>query len=230
MKDIYQVHKVFQYYSSPYYYCQKYDNILDFDLVENGHETVNDIAVVIRMNDPEIPTIQLKIFDGSIERSSDNYFKYIKKAQNIISYLTIITNNRDTANSNRAINNPTSAIDEIRQYKQLLDEGIITQQEFDAKKIEIVEMKAELLTTTLQDVDMAVINGNYAIDAGLKVSEALAIEAAGGTATEYYQNVIAVKEGNENSEKIQALLKALKSDAVKEYIQKTYNGAVVPLF
>lgn len=92
------------------------------------------------MNDPEIPTIQLKIFDGSIERSSDNYFKYIKKAQNIISYLTIITNNRDTANSNRAINNPTSAIDEIRQYKQLIDEGIITQQEFDAKKRQLLNL------------------------------------------------------------------------------------------
>lgn len=95
---------------------------------------------------------------------------------------------------------------------------------------EIVETKAELLTTTLQDVDIAVINGNYAIDAGLKVSEALAIESAEGTATEYYQNVIAVKEGNENSEKIQALLNALKSDAVKQYIEETYNGAVVPLF
>lgn len=95
---------------------------------------------------------------------------------------------------------------------------------------EIVEAKAELLTTTLQDVDIAVINGNYAIDAGLEVSDALAIESAEGTATEYYQNVVAVKEGNENAEKIQALLKALKSDAVKQYIEKTYNGAVVPLF
>ena len=93
-----------------------------------------------------------------------------------------------------------------------------------------MEINAELLPATLPDLDIAVINGNYAIDAGLKVSEALAIEAADGAATEYYQNVIAVKEGNENSEKIQALLKALKSDAVKKFIQDTYNGAVVPLF
>ena len=95
---------------------------------------------------------------------------------------------------------------------------------------EIVEINAELLPASLPDLDIAVINGNYAIDAGLKVSEALAIEAADGAATEYYQNVNAVKEGNENSEKIQALLKALKSDAVKQFIQNTYNGAVVPLF
>ena len=82
----------------------------------------------------------------------------------------------------------------------------------------------------MKDVDIAVINGNYAIDAGLRVSQALAVEAAAGTATEYYQNVVAVKEGNENSEKTKALVNALKSDAVKDFIQKTYDGAVVPLF
>ena len=98
------------------------------------------------------------------------------------------------------------------------------------KNIEIVEMKAELLTTTLEDVDMAVINGNYAIGAGLKVADALAVEAADGAAAEAYVNVIAVMEGHENDAKIQALVKALKSDAVKAYIEETYGGAVVPLF
>ena len=96
--------------------------------------------------------------------------------------------------------------------------------------IEIVEMKAELLTTTLQDVDMAVINGNYAIGAGLKVADALAVEAADGAAADAYMNVIAVMKGNENNEKIQALIKALKSDEAKAYMEKTYEGAVVPLF
>ena len=94
----------------------------------------------------------------------------------------------------------------------------------------IVETKAELVSTTLQDVDMAVINGNYAIDAGLKIADALAVEAADGTAAEAYVNVVAVKEGNENSEKIQALVKALESEEVKAFIEETYNGAVVPLF
>ena len=98
------------------------------------------------------------------------------------------------------------------------------------KNLEIIETKAELLTATLQDVDIAVINGNYAIDAGLKAAEALAIESAEGTATEYYQNVIAVKDGNQHSDKTLALLQALKSEAVKQYIESTYNGAVVPLF
>ena len=95
---------------------------------------------------------------------------------------------------------------------------------------EIVELEARLLPTTLQDVEVAVINGNYAIDAGLKVSEALAVEAADGTAAEAYVNVLAVKAGNENNEAILALVKALQSEKVREYILNTYDGAVVPLF
>ena len=137
---------------------------------------------------------------------------------------------------------PNDTTNEARALLLLEQEGLIklkdgvglnaTKEDIveNPKNLDIVETKAELLTATLQDVDIAVINGNYAIDAGLKVSEALAIESASGTATEYYQNVIAVKEGNENSEKIQALLKALKSDTVKQYIENTYTGAVVPLF
>jgi D-methionine transport system substrate-binding protein len=137
---------------------------------------------------------------------------------------------------------PNDATNEARALLLLEQEGLIVLKEgvgLNATKAdiienphnyEIVEINAELLPASLPDLDIAVINGNYAIDAGLKVSEALAIEAADGAATEYYQNVIAVKEGNENSEKIQALLKALKSDAVKKFIQDTYDGAVVPLF
>jgi len=136
---------------------------------------------------------------------------------------------------------PNDATNEARALLLLEQEGLIklkagvginaTKDDIveNPHNYEIYEAKAELLPTILADVDIAVINGNYAIGAGLKVSEALAIESAEGTATEYYQNVIAVKEGNENSEKIQALIKALKSDAVKEYIQKTYGGAVVSL-
>ena len=96
--------------------------------------------------------------------------------------------------------------------------------------IDIVEMKADLLTTTLQDVDMAVINGNYAIGAGLKVADALAVEAADGAAADAYMNVIAVMEGNANTDKIQALVKALKSAEAKEFMETKYEGGVVPLF
>ena len=98
------------------------------------------------------------------------------------------------------------------------------------KNLVIKEVDAAQLARSLQDVDMAVINGNYAIGAGLKVAEALAVEAADGAAADAYMNVIAVVAGNEGNEKIQALIKALKTDAVKSFIEETYAGAVVPLF
>ena len=94
----------------------------------------------------------------------------------------------------------------------------------------IQQLTANLLTTTLQDVDVAVINGNYAIGAGLKASEALAIEAADGIAGTAYVNVLAVKEGRENDEAIKALVDALKSDEVKAFIDETYGGGVVAVF
>lgn len=95
---------------------------------------------------------------------------------------------------------------------------------------EIVELEASQLPARLQDVDAAVINGNYAIDAGLKVSDALAVEAADGAAAEAYVNVVAVKQGSENNEAVKALVKALQSDEVRAFIESTYDGAVVPLF
>ena len=137
---------------------------------------------------------------------------------------------------------PNDATNEARALLLLEQEGLIKLEEgvgLSATKtdivenphnFEIVETKAELLTATLADVDIAVINGNYAIDAGLKVSEALAVEAADGAAAEAYVNVIAVMEGHENDAKVQALIKALKTAEVKAYIESTYEGAVVPLF
>ena len=80
------------------------------------------------------------------------------------------------------------------------------------------------------DCAVAVINGNYALQAGLHAADALAIEDASGDAAQTYANIIACRAGEENSAKIQALVKALQSDAVKEYIEKTYNGAVVAIF
>ena len=74
------------------------------------------------------------------------------------------------------------------------------------------------------------INGNYAIEAGLKVSDALAVEASDSEAATTYGNVVAVQEGKEEDAKTKALMEALTSDAVKEYIEQTYEGAVVPLF
>ena len=93
--------------------------------------------------------------------------------------------------------------------------------------IDIVEMEAAQLPNVLQDVEYAVINSNYAIAAGMNpVEEGLVIEDSESE----YVNVLVVKEGNENSEKIQALVKALQSDAVRDFINSEYNGSCVPVF
>ena len=77
---------------------------------------------------------------------------------------------------------------------------------------------------------MAVINGNYAIDAGLSMADALAIESADGDAATAYVNVLAVKEGRESDPAIQALAEALCSQEVKDFIDENYAGAVVAVF
>lgn len=99
------------------------------------------------------------------------------------------------------------------------------------KNVEIVEMEAASLPGALSSVDMAVINGNYAIGAGLSVSkDSVAVEDANSDAAALYANILVVKEGNENNEAIQALIQAMKSDEVRDFINSTYDGAVVPLF
>lgn len=96
--------------------------------------------------------------------------------------------------------------------------------------IEIKELEAAQVARTINDVDFACINGNYAAEAGYKVSDALATESADSLAAQTYANVIVVKEGNEDSEKTKALVDAILSDEVKEYINSEYDGGVVPVF
>ena len=137
---------------------------------------------------------------------------------------------------------PNDTTNEARALLLLQQEGLITLKEGaginatkadiveNPKNLDIVELEANQLPVRLQDVDMAVINGNYAIDAGLNVADALAIEDSEGEAGTAYANVLVVKEGHENDEAIQALYAALCSDEVRTYMEETYGGAVVPLF
>ena len=90
--------------------------------------------------------------------------------------------------------------------------------------VEIVEAEAAQLPNILQDVDYAVINSNYAINAGLNpVADSLAIEGSSSA----YSNILAVKEGNENAPEVLALIAALESKAVADFIAEKYAGAVV---
>jgi len=110
-----------------------------------------------------------------------------------------------------------------------LDPTVLDIQE-NPHNYKIEELEAAQLPRSLDSLDIAVINGNFAIDAGLKVADALAIEADDSVAAQAYANVLAVTEGNENNEAVKALVKALQSDEVRAFIESTYDGAVVPLF
>ncbi len=97
-------------------------------------------------------------------------------------------------------------------------------------ELDIVELAAEQIPRALADVDFAVINGNYAISAGLNVAtDALVIEAADGEAGNVYANVVAVKKGHENDPAVKALLDVLHSEALGQWIKDTYEGAVLPV-
>ena len=98
------------------------------------------------------------------------------------------------------------------------------------KNLDIQEIEAAQLPRSLQDVDLAVINGNYAIQAGLKVSDALAVEDKDSIAAETYANVLVVKEGNEETDATKALIAALQSETAREFIDATYEGAVIAKF
>lgn len=99
------------------------------------------------------------------------------------------------------------------------------------KNLEFVELEAATVPRALADVDIAAINSNYAIEAGLSVAnDALAVEDPDGDAAQTYVNVLVVKDGNQNSEKIKALAAALNSDEVRDYINDTFDGAVLPIF
>lgn len=138
---------------------------------------------------------------------------------------------------------PNDATNEARALQLLAAQGLITVRDGagltatinditeNPHNLKIEEIEAAQLPRTVQDVDFAVINGNYAMEAGFSVGkDALATEDASSEAAQTYANVLVVKEGNENDPAIQALYAALTSDKVKEYINSTYDGAVVPIF
>ena len=139
---------------------------------------------------------------------------------------------------------PNDGSNETRALLLLQDEGYITLKEgIDASSVatkldivdnplnlEILEMNAENIPHSLQDVAFGIINGNYALQAGLTGSDALASESADSDAAQTYANIVACRNGDESSDKIQALITALTSDTCREYIESTYNGAVVPIF
>lgn len=97
------------------------------------------------------------------------------------------------------------------------------------KNLKFREIEAAQLVRSLQDVDIAIINGNYALQGGLKVENALAVEASDSLAATTYANIVAVRKGDENRADIKALVEVLKSSEMKTFIKDHFKGAVVPV-
>ena len=138
---------------------------------------------------------------------------------------------------------PNDPTNEARALLLLQDAGLIKLDESaglaatkadiveNPRNLDIIELEAAQTALSLEDVDIAAINSNYALEAGLNVSkDAIVTEAADSEAAQTYANVLVVKEGNENNPGIQALAAALNSDEVRDYINDTYEGAVLPIF
>lgn len=94
--------------------------------------------------------------------------------------------------------------------------------------LQFVELEAAQVARVVNEVEFVVLNGNYALEAGYSVGkDAIAYEANDSIAAKTYVNIIAVEEGNENSDKIKALVSVLRSDEIKKFIEDTYDGAVI---
>ena len=138
---------------------------------------------------------------------------------------------------------PNDATNEARALQLLAAQGLIELKEdaglnatpnditSNPKNLQFKELEAAMLPQTASEVDLSVINSNFAMEGGMNpATDSLASEDADSEAAQTFANIIAVKEGHENDPAIQALVKALQSDKVKEYIEKTYTGAVVAVF
>ncbi|MBR6879540.1 MAG: metal ABC transporter substrate-binding protein [Clostridiales bacterium] len=137
---------------------------------------------------------------------------------------------------------PNNVTNEARALLLLQQEGILTLKD-DAginatvediidnpKNIQFQEIAPEQLVASLPDVDIAVINGNYAIEGGLHVSQALAVEANDGLAAQTYGNIVATSADKKDDEALKILVEVLQSEEISNYIKNTYDGAVVPLY
>ncbi|MFJ8309422.1 MULTISPECIES: MetQ/NlpA family ABC transporter substrate-binding protein [unclassified Streptomyces] len=153
------------------------------------------------------------------------YSHKVKSLKDLTSGQTIAVPN-DTTNEGRALQ--LLAANGLITLKDGAGAGAKLSDIKDSKGLKFKELEAATLPRALNDVDAAVINGNYAIEAGLKPAKnALALEKADGNP---YANFLAVKQGNENDPRIQKLAKLLNSDEVKKFITDKYAGSVIPAF
>ena len=218
------------------------------DLAEAGYD-----LQIVEYNDYVLPNTALE--DGDLDA---NYFQHVPYLENfneengthIVAVASIHfepmaiyagkTSSLDDLQEGATVAVPNDTTNEARALLLLEANGLITLDP-DAGltatvlditenplNLQITELEAAQIPRSIEDVDIAVINGNYAIEAGL--TETVAVESSDSEAAETYGNVVAVREGDEDSPKTQALVEALLSDKVREYIIDNYDGAVLPVF
>lgn len=204
------------------------DYILPNDVVESGEIDANYFQHITYLNSFNEEKGTHLVNAGSIHYEPFGIYPGTKSSLDELEEGDVIAVPNDTTNEARAL-------------LLLQDNGVITLEEGagltatvneivdNPYGVEIQELEAAQVPRVVEEVAFAVINGNYALNAGLSVSEdSIAYESADSEAAKTYVNVIAVKEGNENSEGIQALVSVLKSDEIKQFINDTYAGAVIP--
>ncbi len=218
------------------------------DLAEAGYD-----LQIVEYNDYVLPNTALE--DGDLDA---NYFQHVPYLENfneengthIVAVASIHfepmaiyagkTSSLEDLQEGATVAVPNDTTNEARALLLLEANGLIT---LDPEagltatvlditdnplNLEITELEAAQIPRSIEDVDIAVINGNYAIEAGL--TETIAVESSDSEAAETYGNVVAVREGDEDSAKTQALVNALLSDKVRDYILENYDGAVLPVF
>lgn len=220
------------------------------DLAEQGY-TLD----IVEYNDYVLPNTALQ--DGEIDA---NYFQHItylndfneENGTDLVSvaevhfepfgiYSEKITNLDELADG-AIVAVPNDTTNEARALLLLEQEGLIKLNPEaglsatvvdiveNPKNLQIQEVEAAQLPRVLPDVEIACINGNYALEAGLNVADAIAVESDSSQAAQAYVNVLAVKAGNEDDAKTKALVDALLSPTVQDFIAENYNGAVVTVF
>lgn len=200
----------------------------------------------------------LALEDGDLDANFFQHLPYledfnIKNNTNLVSVAFIHyeplgiypgrSNSLDDIKEGAIISVPNDTTNEARALLLLETQGLIKLKEGvgveatpkdiedNPKNIKIEELEAVQVSHALQDVDFGVINGNNALLAGLSISvDAVAKEEKDSLAAETYANVIAVKAGDESSDKTKALVEALKTEAIRKFIEDKYEGAVVPVF
>lgn len=218
------------------------------DLAEKGYD-----LEVVEYNDYVLPNTALE--DGDLDA---NYFQHkpylddfnAENGTHIVGVANVHfeplgiyagkTKSIDDLKDGAVVAVPNDTTNEARALLLLEQEGLIKLKkdaglqataldiEENSLNLQIKELEAAQVARAINDVDIACINGNYAIEAGLDTP--IALESAESEAAQTYANLIAVREGDEDSAKTKALVDAVLSDKVRDFINDNYKGAVVPVF